>query len=314
MRLGWRLTDESFDKNNHPTMGTHYLWQAILWLMSYPGRAHVYIGGINLNNSDVKVVWHITAMNHSIRNKCPMQISMSISKLSDYEFLLFLLFAVLGDGSVDFNKKLIALTIGDRKYELWSSFIEKMRVYGFREKRDKFARVVRIHSSKAAYLANEWLRHHDIRSIIEVLSLLPDADKLRNIINLAGIKIEPRRNASVDVIDDIKMCIHIADDKGYIELVARRNKEEYARQIQERLKSIGINVRLKRRGKQYAVVINREEIMRHPWLKDRVCEKLKTMHNEAINKGSTEKAQRTFRAITRIHCQENNNEVQDQKT
>ncbi len=46
MQCGLLLTDGSIDKKGYPEMGTHQLWQAIAWLIAWPGKNSVRIHGL----------------------------------------------------------------------------------------------------------------------------------------------------------------------------------------------------------------------------------------------------------------------------
>ncbi len=165
MRYGLLMTDATIDKG-YPQMDTNQLWQAIIWPLTWPGRNHVRISALSVNDGDAKITWHLRANDHrggEIEGKA--KIAEEVLKLSDDAFTMFLLTAVLGDGNIKIKRwsESISLTIGNSKYELWRDIVERMRDMGFKEHNRKYIKVIKISSSKAIALTQKWLSNPLIR-------------------------------------------------------------------------------------------------------------------------------------------------------
>ncbi len=126
MQYGLLLTDGSFDSKSRPEMSTTQLWQSVAWLMAWPGRNHVFIDGLSINDDDVRIKWHLIATDYKGAIESKARIAEEVLKLGDETFTMFLLFAILGDGDVNVKEKRVRLTIGDSKYVLWSGIIDRM--------------------------------------------------------------------------------------------------------------------------------------------------------------------------------------------
>ncbi len=146
---------------------------------------------MNLNEADVSIKWRLTAVDHRNEVESKTKVAEEVSKLDEEKFLTFLLFAILGDGNINVEKKRIGLVIGGSKRELWVGIIDRMRAIGFRDIDRKVANHYEIYSSKAVGLARKWLSNALIRAMIEDLSSLPDAEKFRRLLALASTKIKP---------------------------------------------------------------------------------------------------------------------------
>ncbi|WP_054842435.1 hypothetical protein [Vulcanisaeta distributa] len=69
LRLGFAKTDEII-RNRKPAMITAHLWQAILWMLLYPGKIHISINGIDINKNDVKIKWYLETYGYnSLKNE-----------------------------------------------------------------------------------------------------------------------------------------------------------------------------------------------------------------------------------------------------
>ncbi|WP_243677977.1 hypothetical protein [Vulcanisaeta distributa] len=84
MEYGLLLTDGTIDRAGYPRMNTHNLWQAIIWILSYPGKVHIYVSGISINDDNVSVAWVLTTMNHGVKNK--KEVVERAIKFSDDDF------------------------------------------------------------------------------------------------------------------------------------------------------------------------------------------------------------------------------------
>jgi len=298
MRYGLLLTDGSIVKG-YPAMNTNQLWQVIAWILVWSGIVHIYINGININNN-ISIKWHLRAISHRDKIKNKDEVVKLVLKLNNDEFLIFLLFALLGDGHFDIKNKMIKLDIGVSKYELWVDIIKKIKSYGFKEYDSRNKKTYIIWTYKAIELTRKMLSSSTIKAMIESLSILPDAEKLRRLIALTNIKIKPRGSLSIE-IDNIKMSIHVRDE-GYIEIRILRKNYEDARAIQERLNSAGYKAKLRKNGKSFEVCIDIDEIKRHPELIAKVCDTLRRIHEETINENNAMKAWKVAKAIMRLNC------------
>ncbi|WP_243666562.1 hypothetical protein [Vulcanisaeta sp. JCM 16159] len=179
MQCGLMLTDGSIDKKGYPEMGTHQLWQVFAWSLAWPGKNHMHISGLSLNDGDVGIMWQLRATDHKGVFKDKSEVAEEASKLGDEEFLLFVLYAVFGDGSVITESKEIRLAMGHSKLELWNNIIERLRRLGFRKRNnDRHTVAYVVKSSKAIELAKRMLGNLVIKVLIEDLAQLPDARSL----------------------------------------------------------------------------------------------------------------------------------------
>lgn len=166
---------------------------------------------------------------------------------------------------------------------------------------EKHKIVYMVMSSKAIELAKKMLSDPTIKALIENLSKLPDADKLRRLIRLINITIKPRDRSSVEIAG-IKMSVFVNDD-GFVELKVGRKEYEEARTILERLKGAGYEeVELSKWIDRYVVYMGMNAIRKYPELVAKVCEILKRMLEEAINEGNERRAKKITKAMTNLNC------------
>ncbi len=227
MQYGLLLTDGSIDKEGYPVMATTQLWQVVAWLMAWPRRNYICVYGVNLNENDVTVTWFLSAVDHKNKVKSKVKAAKKVLRLDDDEFAVFILFAVLGDGNIDVKWKNVRLAIGGSKYELWRDIVGRIMNLGFRDYDSKVVKRYGINSSKAVELAKRWLSDVLIRSMIKDLSQLPNARKLKNLMTLANMDVKSRGKSSIEVIDGVKMHIHMSKS-GYVELRIDRKRLEDA--------------------------------------------------------------------------------------
>ncbi len=302
MRYGLIMTDGSIDKRGgYLVMNTNQLWQSVMWILTWPGRNGMRIHAVGLNEAGINVMWSLMAVDHRSEFVSKAKVAEEVSKLSDEEkFLTFLLFAILGDGNIDIINKTVRLVIGGSKHELWRGIIDRMRAIGFRDIDQKVVKHYSINSSKAVELARKWLSNPMVKALVEDLALLPDAEKLRNIIALASAKVKPIGRSSVEVAG-VRMSVHI-NNEGYVELRIRRKRLEDARAVLERLRNAGYNAELREYGGRFEVYISQDEIKRHLELVVKVCEVLRRMHDEAVGESNTERAWATAKAMINLNC------------
>ncbi|WP_446752999.1 hypothetical protein [Vulcanisaeta sp. JCM 16161] len=300
-QYGLLLTDGTTNKKGYPAMGTNRLWQAIIFSLIFPGKSNVSIRGLSLNN-DVKVTWNLVAIDHKGLFKSKAKIAWQVLDLDNKEFLVFLLFAVLGDGDICIKKRRIKLNLGNSKHEIWGNIIKKLTSLGFRNKDNEYKRTYTVWSSKAIALTQRVLDDSIIKLMIEDLSKLVDAEKLRRLIILASTKVKPIGNSSVEVVG-IRMTVSI-NNKGLVKLIVGRKDYENAIEIQKRLREAKYNAELKHWGERYVVYLNHSEINKHPELIIKVCEVLKRMLKEAISEGEEKRARSIARAMAKLNCQD----------
>ncbi len=224
------------------------------------------------------------------------------SELNNEDFMAFLLFAVLGDGNVNVEERRIRLTMGKVKRETWGgSLIERLRNLGFREYDDRHVINYEVWTSKAVELAKKMLDNPSTKALIEDLSTLPDAEKLRNLITLANAKIKPKGKSSIEVAG-VRMSVHV-HQSGYVELRVERHDYNDAVEVLTKLKNAGYEeVDLVRRGKRYVVYMGMDAIRKYPELTTKVCEVLKRMLREAVSEDNKKRAWGGItKAITKLN-------------
>ncbi len=301
LQHGLFLTDGSINKKCYPEMSTNQTWQVIAWLVTWPGRNAMHIEGMNLNETNINIKWRLTAVDHRNKAKNKARVAEEVSKFSDDEFLTFLLFAILGDGNINVEKKTIRLVIGDSKHELWrGGIIDRMKAIGFRDIDREVIKYYSINSSKAVELARKWLSNTLIRVMIEDLSQLSDAEKFRRLLALASTKIKPIGRSLVEVAG-VWMNVHVKNNGG-VELRIKRKRLEDARAILERLRNTDYNAELSPQGNDFVVYISYSEVMKHQELVAKVCEALRRMHEEAVGEGSTERAWAIAKVMSNLNC------------
>ncbi|WP_243678498.1 hypothetical protein [Vulcanisaeta distributa] len=117
--------------------------------------------------------------------------------------------------------------MGKSKRELWGgNIIERLRSLGFREWDERHKVMYKVMSSRAVELARKMLNDSLNNALINDLSSLLDAKKLRNLITLAGTRIKPLGRSSIEAVG-VKMNVHV-NNSGSVELrVMRRDYEEH---------------------------------------------------------------------------------------
>ncbi len=194
---------------------------------------------MGLNDSDVSVMWRLKAIDYKGVFESKAEVAEAASRLGDEEFPIFTLYAVLGDGDVNVKEKSVRLTMGHSKLELWGGLIEGLRSLGFKKKDDnEYTVAYTIRSSKAIELAKKMLGDSAIKTLVEDLVQLPDAEKPRRLMALAGMEVKPLGRSSIEVIDGVSMNVHVRDS-GTVELRTWRKRLEDAVRIRERLKRAG---------------------------------------------------------------------------
>ncbi|WP_243678677.1 hypothetical protein [Vulcanisaeta distributa] len=301
MQYGLLLTDGSINKKGYPEMGTNQLWQVIAWLMAWPGSNYMRIDGVGVNDC-VGITWNLMAIDHKGVFWSKAEVAEEVSKLVNDDFMVFLFFAVLGDGYVDVKKELVRLYMGELKHKLWGNIIERLRSLGFRERNEKHKITYVAWSSRAVNLIRKMLSDALIKALIEDLSTLPDAEKLRNLITLSSMRIKPKGKSSIEVVG-VKMNVGV-NNKGIVELKVTRKDCEEARAILDRLKSAGYEeTKLSKRGSYFVVYMGMDAIRKHPELAAKVCEVLKRMLDEAIREDNKKRAWGGItKAMTKLNC------------
>ncbi|WP_054843304.1 hypothetical protein [Vulcanisaeta souniana] len=140
-----------------------------------------------------------------------------------------------------------------------------------------------------------------VKVIVECLSQLPDADKLRNLITLASMRVKPHGRSMIEIIDDVWMNINVRD-AGYVELRAWRRRLEDARAIQEALRRAGYEAKLREARGGFEIYINKGQAKRSPELLIKICGALRKMYEDAISENNERKAEKIARAIITLNC------------
>ncbi|WP_243676187.1 hypothetical protein [Vulcanisaeta distributa] len=301
MRCGLLMTDGAIDKKGYPEMDTNQAWQVFAWLITWPGRNSMYLHGVGLNDH-VSITWNLMAIDHKGVFEDKAEVSKQAGGLGYDDFMAFLLFAILGDGDISARWKSIRLVMGKSKREVWGGeVIKRLEGLGFKERKRKHKITYVIKSSKAAELAKKMLDNPSTKALIEDLGLLPDAEKLKRLITLVGMKSEPKGKSSVEVAG-IRMTVSV-NGVSRVELRVTRRDYEEARAILERLKGAGYEeVDLVRRGKRYVVYMGMDAIRKHPELVTKVCEVLRRMLEEAVSEGKERRAKAITKAMAKLNC------------
>ncbi|MGC8605999.1 MAG: hypothetical protein ACP5GZ_01415 [Vulcanisaeta sp.] len=303
IQCGLLLTDGSIDRDDYPVMGTNRLWQVVVFTMVFPGKIHMIINGLNVNNGDVSVIWQLRAIDHKDAFGSKAEVVEVAGGLGDDEFPLFLLFVVLGDGNVNVKERRVRLYMGYSKLELWGDLIERLEGLGFREEDEGHKVAYMVKSSKAANLTKKMLSNPIIKAIIEDLARLPDAEKLRRLIELANVKVKPPNKSSIEVVDGVKMTIRIGAG-GIIELRTWRKDYREVMKILEKLRDAGYKeTKLSKWGEKFTVYMSMDVIKKYPELISKVCEVLRKIYDEAMNEDNMKKARTIAKAIRKLGCQ-----------
>ncbi|GAB6946572.1 hypothetical protein JCM16161A_07020 [Vulcanisaeta sp. JCM 16161] len=301
MQCGLLLTDGAIDEEGYPMMGTSQLWQVFAWLLAWPGKNHMWINGLGLNDGDVSIKWHLMALDHKGVFESKAEVAEAASRLDNEEFPTFTLYAVLGDGYVNVKEKKVRLTMGSSKLELWGGLIERLENLGFRMNNDyRRAVTYTVTYSKAIELARKMLGDSMIKALIEDLSQLLDAEKLGRLIELAGMEPKPLGHSSIEVAG-VRMNVHV-NNNGTVELRTKRKGLEDAVAILEGLKRAGYDAGLRPSGGDFEIYMGMREIKKDPELVTKVCEVLRRMHEEATNKGRERRVKAIARAMARLSC------------
>ncbi|WP_243676463.1 hypothetical protein [Vulcanisaeta distributa] len=179
-----------------------------------------------------------------------------------------------------------------------------MRSLGFRERDRRHNVTYMIWASRAVDLIRKMLGDSLIKALIEDLSALPDADKLRRLITLANMRVKPPLGRSSIEVAGIKMHVHVCNN-GFVELMASRYDYNDAVEVLTRLKNAGYEeVKLGRRGgDRYVVYMGIKAIRKHPELVTKVCEVLRRMLEETVNEGKERRMKAITKAMTSLGCQ-----------
>lgn len=93
LRVGFAETDEGVDKDR-PVMSTSKPWQALLWLLLYPGKIRMHVHSINVNKHGVTITWQLRSIDHESL-KGFLKDTEKLSKLSREHCLPFCLLLYL---------------------------------------------------------------------------------------------------------------------------------------------------------------------------------------------------------------------------
>ncbi|WP_054842064.1 hypothetical protein [Vulcanisaeta distributa] len=110
--------------------------------------------------------------------------------------------------------------------------IERLEGLGFRKNDERHIINYVAKASRAVELTRRWLDDALIKALVEDLSSLPDAEKLRRLITLANTKIKPKVRSSIEVVG-IKMNVHV-NNNGTVELRVKRKDYGDARRFGKR--------------------------------------------------------------------------------
>jgi len=297
IQYGWEMTDGSINRK-HPAMSTNQPWQAILWTLCYPGKIHMLISGIGINEDGASIRWYLIANDHEA--KLREEIVEEIKKLDIESLKAFLALTIWGDGNVSVDKKRIKLIMGLAKYELWLGIIERMiNELGFVMYPKDYIVEVETCSSNAVRLARDWLAMPDLKELIELGASLPGGEKLRRIIELASKEVKKLGSSSINIPEtNISMTVNVRSDCK-VELRTKRKSENEALRIIEELRRAGYEVAKYVKSEGCVVLITHANIRDNPKLKPLVCGKLSEWLNEKKDERMKE---RITKAMQNLKC------------
>ncbi len=299
VQRGWELTDGGVT-GGHPVMTTTQPWQLILWALCYPGKVHVRIDGISINENGASIKWHLTAMDH--KSKPKKEAAEEAKKLNVNELKVFLAPAIWGDGHI-FTKErreYIRLIIGLTKYDLWYEVTERLiNELGFRRYVRGYKVEVEVRSSKAIKLAKTWLETPNLRELIELGASLPSGGKLRRIIELASKEVKEKGSSSIVIPGtNVSMGIHIGNKNSVVLRTVRKDEKEVLR-VYEELKNADYKPTIYVENKNHVIIMAYTKIVKDPRLREPVCRKL----SEWLNETKDEKRRKKLtEAIQKLMC------------
>ncbi|WP_446751825.1 hypothetical protein [Vulcanisaeta sp. JCM 16161] len=302
LKLGFAITDET-TRNGKPVMITAHLWQAILWMLLYPGKIYISINAIDINKNDVKIKWYLVANDYvSLKDK-----AIDILRGFNYENLLrFMSTVILGDGNVTLLKHsnskarlkpVIKISIGQVKFNEWEPILSMLKNHDIDYEIFNSAKgevPIFIRGNNAINLARKIF--DTIPPVIRVLFDVLNIDKwnkLKRMINLM-----PIRGTSQIKIAGIRFSIDVL--KRGVELRVVRCNEVDVHKIIKQLKQIygeNFDVRKRRAGKCVKVVIPWDEVKAREDIKMSVIPKLYEMLNRTKNE---KKKEQIIRALTEL--------------
>ncbi|GAB6946896.1 hypothetical protein JCM16161A_10260 [Vulcanisaeta sp. JCM 16161] len=286
MRLGWAATDESKRENNKPAIATTQLWQVLLWLLLYPGRVYVITPIINVNKSNITIVWQLRAYDHKSLKLTALNDAI---KLDNVAFLIFMLAVILGDGDVTIEslnnsvKPMIRLTIGSIKFENWRLILNKLKTMGIEwSKIESGGKINIVISTNYAI---------DLAKLI-ISALPPLMSALLNILEnlglekwsilklIANMELNRRKGNAQIEIAGIKFTVRVT--RSAVELQVLRKNETEADEIIKQVKNVygkDFDIRKRKYNNKIKIIIPWVEILRHNDIKAKVVTKLYEMLN-----------------------------------
>lgn len=306
-QMGFAKTDEGVDAYGRPVMITAHLWQAVVWMLLYPGEIYVNINGIDINKNSVTIKWYLNAYNYSSLKTEPLNVVKTFDETALFNFMFT---AILGDGDVTFLrdknriKPIIRLSLNPKECDDWEAVFNALKSFGINLRTGDSAKgetQVRIRGSNAIKLARMVI--NTVPPIIKTLLDALNADKWIRLKQMANMELgqSHKRGISLIKIGDIGLSVSI-NDRGYVTLRLNRRNEEEINKAKVFLESLGLKedldygVRPNNGG--YRLIIYHETILRNEWLRQPTLKKLHEMMERA---GNNEKRRRKImKAIQKL--------------
>ncbi|MGC8607636.1 MAG: hypothetical protein ACP5GZ_07655 [Vulcanisaeta sp.] len=286
MRLGWAATDESKRENNKPAIATTQLWQALLWLLLYPGRVYVITPIININKSNITMIWQLRAYDHESLKLTALSDAI---KLDSVAFLIFMLAVILGDGDVTIEplnngvKPMIRLTIGSLEFENWRLILNRLKTMGIQwSKIESGGKIdVVISTNYAIDLAKLIISALPplMRAFLDILENL-GLKKWSSLKLIANMELNRRKGNAQIEIAGVKFSVRVT--RSAVELQVLRKNETETDKIIEQVKNMygkDFDIRKRKYNNKVKITIPWVEIIRHDDIKVKVVVKLYEMLN-----------------------------------
>ncbi|ADY02426.1 hypothetical protein VMUT_2230 [Vulcanisaeta moutnovskia 768-28] len=286
MRLGWAATDESKREDNKPAIATTQLWQVLLWLLLYPGRVYVITPIINVNKSNITMVWQLRAHDHKSLKLTALN---NAIRLDNVAFLIFILAVILGDGDVTIEplnnsvKPMIRLAISSIRFENWRLILDRLKTMSIEwSKIESSGKIdVVISTNYAIDLAKLIIGALPLlmRAFLDILENL-GLEKWSNLKLIANMKLNRRKGNAQIEIAGIKFTVRVT--RSAVELQVLRKNETEADEIIKQVKNVygkDFDIRKRKYDNKIKIIIPWVEILKHDDIKAKVVAKLYEMLN-----------------------------------
>ena len=279
-------------KDGKAAMGTAQIWQVIVWLLLYPGKAHVLVDTINVNENDVTMTYYLRSSHEPLKGK----ILNNADKLGEEELLAFMLGVVLGDGYADveklkingraYDEAVVKITMSGEELDAWKPLLMRLRSMGFNWRPVPIgdgAVDVRFYGGNAIDLARAMI--NVLPSVLKDVFNALDFEKWINLRRIAEIKMKWRRGEAqinvagygftVDVHKNTVWLKHKVKGDAEVKMVVDALRVRYGD---------GFAVNIHKSGRYRVVAIPMCMIEKYEDIKEKVievlCRKLEKTKNE----------------------------------